>query len=251
MHDGSEKEAYQGILDMVKRIVPDTYLRFLLHAKRQYETESQKRIIENINTTYQDIEIERYVEPEPTFHGESLKGVRKRNYCRHMRPWEIMGLFIAHLEGRLEGELDSLAQGLMMGKGEWLSMSVQRKGDLLTCYVDPNNLSWDGWTYSAKNTLSELAYTHERTFNITGIPDKVWVDLERFDDDLVEFLYTQKFDDLPEKMKEEMPQIYLPGDSGIWPMSRKGINGDNFNLSCYDCIMSGASRGARPNPKAL
>src|SRR3989339_1513287 len=73
----------------------------------------------------------------------SLQRLKQAGYSRHPRTAEVFSLIIAHFEKKLPKNLDDIAKDILSGIGEWLSLAIERKGDTLVCYLDPENLVWN------------------------------------------------------------------------------------------------------------
>lgn len=193
-------------------------------------------------------------EPKSLYDGEdkklltyntSLAALRSRGQVRHPRPKEVFSLLIANLENKLTPEQNAVAYDMLNSYGEWLSAAIERNGDKLTVYTDPEGLVWNGSLYVKQNFKS----SSRKDFSVSGIPSKEYVDLNKFGNDLVEFLYTRPFDQLPQTMREggKRAQVYLPPDGQIWPVGR----GDFVRFNVGSCSCNGrASRGVVPSSRA-
>ncbi|MEK6853402.1 MAG: hypothetical protein AABX64_01845 [Nanoarchaeota archaeon] len=176
----------------------------------------------------------------------SLASLRSRGQTRHPRPQEVFGLLIANLENKVTAEQKSIAEDMLNSYGEWLSAAMERNKDKLTIYTDPEGLVWNGSTYVMEN----FTFESKRDFSIAGIPSTKLVDLNQFGNDLVEFLYTRKFAQLPQAMCEDgkRAQLYLPADGQILPAGR-GSFGSRFYVGSYN-YNNRASRGVVPSSRA-
>lgn len=85
-------------------------------------------------------------------------------------------------------------------------------------------------------------------FDITGIPLGGWVDMDKFSDSLVQYLYSRPFSALPEQLREgnKRAQIYLSSGGSIWPVGR-GFGG-KFVIGNY--VNYTASREVRVAQKS-
>ena len=178
----------------------------------------------------------------PTYDA-SLARLRQEKYERHASPSEAFSLIEDNLEGKLSGALKAVADDMLSSYGEWLSMAFERKGDLLIAYLHPEGIVWDGKTYVKQNTFK---CDSKQNFNIAGKKSNEWISLQEFDDDFSLLVYSRKFADLPQVMREgnaniSKAHVALPADGTAWPVGR--VNGDRFGIGC-DCS-SRASRGVR------
>ena len=165
-------------------------------------------------------------------YDKSLERVRNEGK-RHPSPKEAFSLIIDNLEGRLSEELKPVAEDMCGGFGEWLSMAMERKGDVLICYLHPEGLVWDGKTYVKIN----FTYAEKEQFNVSGKGSQEMINLSAFDDMLVQYIYGKSFDKLPKEMRKG--SIYLPEEGVVWPA---GISG----YSIFDCRYNlRASRGVK------
>lgn len=170
---------------------------------------------------------------------DSLERLRKAGYERHLYPWESFELIMYHLEGKLNETLDAIAKNLVASDGEWFNLAVERQGEKLTCYVDPENIRWDG--YEEKYVVDGvLRYNYKEDLKIRRVSSQMWTSMQYFDEDFVEFFYNRKFKDVPQKLQENA-MIYLPPDYELWPIGRG--NGWGFNICGY--VSDRVSRGIR------
>ena len=176
---------------------------------------------------------------------QSLSRLKAAGYTRHPRPQEVFGLLIANLENKVTAEQKSIAEDMLNSYSEWFSTAMERNKDKLTIYTDPEGLVWNGSTYVMEN----FTFESKRDFSIAGIPSTKLVDLNQFGNDLVEFLYTRKFAQLPQAMREDgkRAQLYLPADRQILPAGRGSFSG-RFDVSYY--YVDRASRGVVPSSRA-
>jgi len=145
-------------------------------------------------------------------YDQSLARLRKAGYQRHLRPAEAFGLLADSLEGKLDEGLQSVARNMVRSLyGEWLSMAMERQGDILICYLDPQGLEWNGSSYVKTTSFSS---SETRQFSVAGKSSEPGIDLEEFDDDLVVALYGYSWKDLPQKMKtgDRKAKMCLPSE---------------------------------------
>lgn len=142
-------------------------------------------------------------------------------------------------------DIGNMFYDMQTGYGEWLSAAwqVERVGSrqFLTHYTDPKGLILLGETYGVQDNLR---YSCKQVFDVTGSPLQTWIPLDRFDETLQVHLYTHRFADLPEEMREnEDPKrnagLYLPPEGVIWPVARR-CHG-RFAIGCHKILR--ASRG--------
>ncbi len=196
---------------------------------------------------YSGLDFENPKHDEWMYFDASLERLKGEGYDRHPRPWEAFSLIIDHLEDKLaEGSVEDLvAKNMLSGKGEWFGMAVERRGDRLYLYADPENLKWDKdkklYVIEGDKLVCDMNFGSPY-LNVAGIPSQQWVDLKEFDDDFTQTIYTRKFKDLPEEMREGggRAQIYLPPEKVMWPVGR----GDGFDIDSDGCG-GRASRGVR------
>ena len=201
------------------------------------------------NPSSQEIEFEKKAlysgnDKKIVYYNQSLSELKNRKYERHARPIEVFGLLIANLENKLTAEQKAIAQDMVNSYGEWLSLAIERKGNELICYEDPENLVWD----AAKNLYvvqGKLKYGNEKKFSIKNIKSSEWIDLQNFDKHLQKYLYGREWKDLPNEMKAGNlhAQLALPPDKTIWPAGR-GIYWYVVNCRYY---YYWASRGVQKN----
>ena len=183
-------------------------------------------------------------------YDKSMESLRSRGFKRHLRPDEAFRILIDAIEnkgkplinpsGKGKPLIKSISEDMLSSYGEWLSLAMLRNGAELSCYLDPENLVWNGTSYVVNGALK---HSGEHKFNIKRIHSEKYVDLDKFPQDLVTFLYSRPYDKLPEVMRKEnrRSQLWLPGEGIIRPCGR-GSSFDDFDVSGYD---SRASRGVR------
>ena len=197
-------------------------------------------------TLYNNVEFE----PKAVYDGndkilftydESLTNLKNRKYERHARPIETFGLLIADLEGKLSDEQNEISKDMSNSYGEWFSLAVERKGNELICYEDPENLVWDT-TKNLYVVQGKLKYGSEKKFSIKNIKSSEGINLQNFDKDLQKYLYGREGGDLPNDLKTGYlrAQLYLPPDKTIWPAGRG--YGSKYDIGSWNYI-NGASRG--------
>lgn len=160
---------------------------------------------------FNDIGIEPQINKTLLTFDKSLERLKKEGYERHLRPWEYFNLVTGRLEGKLPENLDNLAKEMLNGEGEWLSLTMKRRGNKLSCYVDPKNLVWDE-KKKEYFTCGNLEYNYKEEFDIRGVPPRQWICLKQFPDEFIKFMYGRRFEDLPKEMQEgdKKAQIYPP-----------------------------------------
>jgi len=166
-----------------------------------------------------DLDIEPgYLGPEIIYYNESLEMLKKNGYDRHLRPWEALGLITEYYSGNLKGKLRKRAKNLIRSWGEWLSIAVERKGNYLICYMDPENIT----NVNNKGFVPDGNYldcSAKYKLKIGNLPSKKWLSFESFNDDFCEFFYTRKFEDLPKKVRKRA-EIILPPENWLGVLVR-------------------------------
>ncbi len=153
---------------------------------------------------------------------DSLQALRERGYERHPRPAEAFDLICRGLEGRLSPEQQAIADDMMNSYGEWLSMAMLRKGNLLHCYLDPENLLWDKkeWRYVVQG--GKIKHAREEVYSISSFPDCFTPKtMNEINPTLVEKLWSRPYAILPEKIRQNA-LMWIPPESVLWLMSRGG-----------------------------
>ena len=184
-------------------------------------------------------------EKELFYYDKSLESIRSRGYERHLRPSEAFKLIIDSLENK-NSQYKQIKQDMLSSYGEWLSLVMLRNKDELTCYLDPENKGKPLLTLLSNQ--DEIKYSQEKKFKIDKrIKSQDWVDLNKFPESLVEFLYSRKYEDLPQVMKEgdRRSQLWFPKEGIIRPCGR--------GYGCYSFFVDAsynyrASRGVRARP---
>src|SRR3989339_666282 len=174
----------------------------------------------------------------------SLQRLKQAGYSRHPRPAEAFGLIIAHLEKKLPKDLDDIAKDMLSGKCEWLSLAMERKGDTLICYLDPENLIWNAGSGRYDVSGGKLRYSEKKEFNIKGMKSDEWICADQFSPELIRYCYGREFSQLPQEMKtgDYRSHLYLPSDDQLCPAAR---GYDNFRYLFYRNYSIRASRGVR------
>ncbi len=173
---------------------------------------------------------------------ESLLALRERGYERHPRPAEAFELIYNGLEGRLSPEQKAIADDMTSyNYGEWLSIAVLQKGNLLHCYLDPENLKWDEKAWKYVTHEGKLKHAGEEVYSIGSLCGCVSIkDVNEINPALVEKLWSRHYAILSEEVKQNA-WIWLPSENVLWPVSRGDYN--KFFILPY--INHWASRGVR------
>ncbi len=184
-----------------------------------------------------------YNEKEKRFYtfDASLRALRKRGYERHPRPAEALRLICNGLEGRLQPEQQAVADDMFSSWGEWLSMAMLREGNLLHCYLDPENLLWDekAWKYVVQGR--KLKHAGEEIYSVGSL--RWWVpikDVNEMNPALVEKLWSRHYAVLPKEIKHKA-YLFIPPANVLWPVGL-GSCINKYNITTYSY---GGSRGVR------
>ena len=182
---------------------------------------------------------------------KSLESLKQRGYERHLRPDEAFKIIIDALENP-NSKYKQLSDDMLKSYREWFSLAAKRTSKTdLEFYLDPENLVWNGSKYTIQGSNIQCL-SETKTFTINkGIPSQTYVDLNQFPNDIIEFLYSRKFNELPDIMKpggDRKAQILLPQEGIIRPCGH-GDSFDDFDVSAY--YGSRASRGVRELAKNL
>ena len=182
------------------------------------------------------------------YYDKSLIDLRTRlnnPSARHLKPQEAFGIIIDGLEGKLSGDLKNIYDDLVSSYGEWFSLGMERKKNKLILYEDIEGLVWDGSKYVVQ---TKLEFSDRKEFDIKGIASETLVDLNKFEPELVEYLYGRQFDALPDAMKvgDKRAQLWLPSEAmGVRPVGRGDFN-DGYYVVYAGFGDDRASRGVVP-----
>jgi hypothetical protein len=201
-----------------------------------------------ITASYKDIEFEPHAyrkqgtAKELLYFDKSLERLRTAGFVRHPRPQEAFGLILDGLEKKLAGALADVNNDFFASYGEWLSCAFERQGDKLITYLDPEGLVWKNDKY----VKQDFKCADKQEFRIAGKASNEWIPLQEIDTNLITFLYTRPFKDLPEELQKgnRKAHITFPADGTAWPVGRA------YDVSRYDVNGNGycwASRGVRPS----
>ncbi len=172
---------------------------------------------------------------------DSLQALRERGYERHPRPAEAFDLICRGLEGRLSPEQQAVADDVVRSYSEWLSMAMMRKGNMLHCYLDPENLVRNGNQYIAQG--GKLKHAGEEVYSIGSVRER-WVyikEVNKMNPALVEKLWSRPYAILSEDIRQD-GWMWFPSENILCPVGR-GIFGYGVDtLYCH-----GTSRGVRRN----
>ncbi|MFH1066227.1 MAG: hypothetical protein V1734_06985 [Nanoarchaeota archaeon] len=159
-------------------------------------------------------------------YGRSLGWIRQKGYQRHPTPCEVFSLLADNLEEKLQDEYKAVAKDMLSCPGEWLSMAMERKEDLLICYLHPEGLCWNNDAQIYRK--GSFSYTERYEFDVTGKNEKWGISLKEFEDEFVKLFYGRIFNDLPEEMRQgkQIAFVELPKDGELFPAYRM-----NFAIS--------------------
>ncbi len=155
-------------------------------------------------------------------YDQSLAQLRSARYDRHARPAEVMSLLCAGLEGKLTPEQKAVADDMLVSYGEWVGLSWERQKDKLIVSLDAKGLVWKKDRY----VKDKFRCTEQKEFDITGKASQKYIDLQEFEEALIQYHYGRSFADLPQEMREgdKRAQLYLPADGTTWPVGRGNFN---------------------------
>ena len=149
----------------------------------------------------------------------SLQRSRKAGY-RHPYLSEIFGLILYGLDHQLPGNLDALYQDICAeNQNLWVGLAFETVGKSLVAYVNPENFD----IQNSRQNLDNFNYSYLSIFDIEGLPSKNPIEIYDIDEKLVKFLYGVSFSDLDYIVRYNnlpIPQIVLPPEGKIWPVSR-------------------------------
>jgi len=159
---------------------------------------------------------------------EVIKDDEDGSFERYPRPVEVYSLLIDYLEGKIKkkSELQKLIEDMITGENEWLSMAMQRKKDKIIFYVDPENIILKGYNYIIDGNRLKCSDQKEFDLPKTIYPNGTWISLYEFDEEVFEFLYHRKINDLPKFLKKGdafEPGIHIPRHDGIFPLIRRQL----------------------------
>ncbi|MEK6950365.1 MAG: hypothetical protein AABX13_01425 [Nanoarchaeota archaeon] len=200
----------------------------------------------------------------------SLARLRQAGLVRHPRPAEVFSLLIDDLEGKLTPEQRTVANNMLSFPGEWVSLAMERQGNVLVCYFEPEGLVWrpavldrekGRWTknyYERDNFrfTERKEYILRKRYGLFRIPAGQEINLNQFSDELVTALFSRPFKDLPLKMRKDINdrrvKLRLPPEGELWPVARWGYLDNYYALDgntnrTTDRICYHASRGVVPS----
>ncbi len=172
----------------------------------------------------------------------SLRALQARGYERHPRPAEAFDLICRRLEGRLQPDQQAIADNMLNGYGEWLSMAMVKKGNLLHCYLDPENLVYDHnkWSYVVQG--GKLKHAGEEVYSFGSASGWVPIkDVNEINHALVEKLWSRHYAVLPEDIRQHA-RLWIPSENVLWPVDRGDYIGW-YSVCIY--YLKIASRGVR------
>jgi hypothetical protein len=151
-----------------------------------------------------------------------------------------------NLEGKLTGNLKAAADEMLDDSGEWMSMAMKRKGDILICFLHPI-LEYQNGSY---HFYGRDKYEFWRSFNIAGKSSEECIPISKFDDDFMKFIYGRSLKDLPKEMRKSRKiTILLPKEGIISPVSRYVSADGRYSVS--GCMNHWVSRGVRHSEETI
>lgn len=168
-------------------------------------------------------------------YDRSLASLPGRGFRRHLRSAEAFTILIHAKRYRV------FARDMLSSFGEWLSLALLRQGEMLTCYLDPENIFWDDKKYMYA-VEGQLKHAGERTCEIKGLYSKKWLYPWDLPDDVSEIIYSLPANRISKSMRfgSYRSRIFVPPDGIVWPCRRYNFM-DKWGDE--DCIL-GASRGS-------
>jgi len=160
---------------------------------------SKLREIASNSVRYIDLLIEPFPEDGKVDMTEISQRLAAKGYDRLLHPPEMFRILIDYHENRLPESLRRMASEL---NNEWLGLELRREGDKLSCLFGP---------YTKLDDSFPFVYSG-REFDVTGLPRSDFVEAERLQPELVKFLFSREYRDLPKEIKPI--KIWLP-PSGV------------------------------------
>jgi len=187
------------------------------------------------NLSMSNLVIENPKHNEWMYYNDSLARLRQKGFKRHLRPIEFYAVLLEHFRTNGQGTREEIAQNMLKGKGEWLSVAFKKEGNMLHIAFDPENLAWN-----KKENKYDGNLTSQQSFDIGNKEIKDWISVSSFPSPLIEVLYGTNAGELSNFNAE----IYLPPDGSWWPVGcGYNFGSNNFNLVAYDNRR--ASRGVK------
>ena len=158
-------------------------------------------------------------EKKPLDPNVSLQRSKRAGY-RHPHLSEIFGLMVYGLDHQLPENLEALYQDICAENQDiWVGLAFETVGKSLVAYVNPENFD----IQNSRQNLDNFNYSYLSIFDIEGLPSKNPIEIYDIDEKLVKFLYGVSFSDLDYIVRYNnlpIPQIVLPPEGKIWPVSR-------------------------------
>lgn len=199
-----------------KTFVPEKNL------EKSIETLLKHEELENTLDVFKRIEIESIPGEYSLFFDQSLSRIKDSGYERHLYPWEMLSLIMNHIENKLDGKLNSIAEEMLnknAGRGHWLSFAAEIEGRNLNCYTNPQNLQWYNDTSKYLTREREQIVCDEKMqFDITGTGNKRIVDLNDFEEDFIKHVCGNSKSMISALLSKKYKMVVnLPDSPGLWP----------------------------------
>ena len=155
-------------------------------------------------------------------YDKSLQRLRSSGYDRHLHAHEAFDLFFSNLEHVLvDDSSDPYADNcrkINTYSAGWLSLAFERQKSVLVAYVDPEDLVWNGTSYTkGQNFRCSERKEFSILWNISHQPTY----LDQLESELVQFLCKRPVKQIPSWLEKTNCSLYvwLPEDGEIWPMA--------------------------------
>ncbi len=174
-------------------------------------------------------------------YDQSLARIKSiRPQARHLRPKEAFSLLIGNLEGRLSDKHKEVANDMVTSYGEWLSLSLERRGNELIARTDPEGIVYDldGRGYL---TTHNFQCSEEKTYDISDVNVNDWISIEELPLEFVTDFYGRPANELPEPIRNKS-RIFLPqNERSQMLVGRIDLFSNGYDITGH---ASRASRGA-------
>jgi hypothetical protein len=165
---------------------------------------SSSKCVNHLDLIWEPVKVDK-----PLYFNKSLERLRMSGYERHPTPAECFGLLVDFFKNKLDNKLKYVAENMLSGGGEWLSLAVQRDDDFLICSVNPRNLDWRGKYLVEGSVICDESIR----FSIARMHSGQFIENTRFDPSFRRFLYST--DRLPKQLRQAL--LRLPSD-GLCPV---------------------------------
>lgn len=176
----------------------------------------------------------------PVRYDQNLERLTRHGYQRNLTPAEYFNLFFnsyEHCPTHTAASYSDTPASYIGGLGkseEWLSLAVQKQGNILTCYLNPKGLVWNEEVQ--EYAPQQFTFSEKREFTLPSADERWLIITPQTNPELVKCLFGREYAAIPQTVLEKHESwINLPEVQKVY-FGREGE--DLHQAGCEGCEKS-------------